>query len=221
MLRTLLADLESALSGAKASDLVPRSQGESAVAGRGRGCLLGVAAVSRVSRRPPGVRESRFARLLPGSAAPVRRRRGDDAHLDRALCRIAARNRHPVPSLCKPRHPRPARALRRRCAARTTMSRSSRAWAVPGATPTFTAPWRGDGSSTTSPAAGRRSCPRKAICSGIFVCWSASRFRATRRISRASTTCCSCATAPGRPCTRQVFRRGPGRRPISSTGFPR
>ena len=33
MLRSLIADLESALSGAKASDLVPRSRGASAVAG--------------------------------------------------------------------------------------------------------------------------------------------------------------------------------------------
>ncbi|TAK52564.1 MAG: type IV secretion system protein TraC, partial [Betaproteobacteria bacterium] len=35
MLRTLFGDLESALSGAKASDLVPRSQGESAIAAEG------------------------------------------------------------------------------------------------------------------------------------------------------------------------------------------
>jgi hypothetical protein len=72
-----------------------------------------MAAVSRLARRPPGLRQSRFARLLPGSAASVRRRRGDDARADRPLCRLAAGHRHPVPSLRQSRHPCPARALRR------------------------------------------------------------------------------------------------------------
>ncbi|MBK8065992.1 MAG: TraC family protein, partial [Betaproteobacteria bacterium] len=51
--------------------------------------------------------------------------------------------------------------------------------------------------------------------------WSAFRFRANLRISRASTICCSCVTAPGQPCMRQVFHQGPGRRPIWSIGSPR
>ena len=90
----------------------PRAQGRPHVARRGRRRVLRVAAVPRLDRGPPGLRQSRRAGLLPGSATAIRRRRGDGARADRALCGLSARHGHPVPPLREPRDPRAAGALR-------------------------------------------------------------------------------------------------------------
>ena len=141
-----------------------------------------MAAVPRLDRGPPGLRQSRRAGLLPRSATAIRRRRGDGARADRALRGLSARHRHPVPPVREP--PRFAHRWRatRTCVADDvvpeldTLGRAGRHTNIH-----RTMARRRAG--TTCRAAGHRCCRRRATSSATTGWWSASRCPAARRIS--------------------------------------